>query len=64
LVKYIRATPTMSRFPRRYGAYELNQCKLKTRAYDTSRMIRAHVKRAAATALEAIFHILLSAMSL
>jgi hypothetical protein len=25
----------MARFARRYGAYELNQCKLKVRAYDT-----------------------------
>jgi hypothetical protein len=33
-------TPVMARFARHYGAYELNQCKLKARAYDM-RMKRA-----------------------
>jgi len=48
----IHTSPTMARFPRRYGTYELNQCnqcnqcKLKTHAYGTSRMIHVHVKRA------------------
>lgn len=36
LVKFMRTTPMVVRFPRVYGEYELNQCKLKTRAYDTS----------------------------
>jgi len=46
LVKLMRATPSMARFPREYGAYEPNQCKQKTRAHDTSSMIRLYVKRA------------------
>lgn len=29
-IKFIRSISTMARFPRRYGANELNQCKQKT----------------------------------